>query len=175
MVSFRDFRRIFGYSSTEPAAIPQMGKSFIVDEETLEFFNDLTGTLEIQLTEPAQPIGGLLNVEAPPHAKLVSLHLSLAVFDSTTEKTRPLTDEELDRTVFEASEIRLQGESGEPVTHQAPNSTEFTVRDLIQAIEETERKTRGSTQWLGGIDVHHCFFEGLHESNNGSWEICWGS
>jgi hypothetical protein len=51
------------------------------------------------------------------------------------------------------------------------------IDDLIAAIEETERRTRGNTQWFGEIDVHHVYFEGLVPAADaeGVWEIVWGS
>ena len=61
------------------------------------------------------------------------------------------------------------------VEHSAPNGNSFTIQDMIIAIEVTERKSRGSSEWLGGIDVHHIYFEGIHQNENGDWEIPWGS
>jgi hypothetical protein len=141
----------------------------------LEFFNSLSGNLEIELTEAAQPIGGLLNVAAPPDAKVLSLRRCPEVYEPETDLSRSLTPEELARVVFEAPEIRLRGESGAVVSHRSPNGTEFSVQDLLNAVEATERQTRGSTEWLGGVDVHHCYFEGIHEREGGVWEIDWGS
>jgi len=35
------------------------------------------------------------------------------------------------------------------------------VQELLRAVELTEQKTRENTEWFGGIDVHHMYFEGL--------------
>lgn len=51
----------------------------------------------------------------------------------------------------------------------------FTVRELVHAVEKTELETRGSSEWLGGIDVHHIFFEGISAEADGTWALCWGS
>jgi hypothetical protein len=60
------------------------------------------------------------------------------------------------------------------VTEHVADGGAFTVRDLAGAIATTERASRGSSEWFGGIDVHHVFFEGI-EDDDGAWRICWGS
>jgi hypothetical protein len=143
----------------------------------LKFFNSLSGTLEIELDVPAEPVGDLLNVRAEPDARIVRLELRAEVFNPETEEFRPLTPAELDSVAFRSGSIRLRSEDGEAVSHAAPNGSHFTVRELLHAVEETERQTRAGSEWLGGIDVHHVFFEGIHpdEDEDGVWEIYWGS
>jgi len=180
MSKFTEFLKwLFGgQTSNEVAPVVQGGaptQSVIADEEALEFFNALSGTLEIELSEPAQPVGGLENVAASPEAKMVSARLNVEVYEEGLEEGRPLTEAELGMVVIEESPIHLRGESGGVIAHRAPDGTKFTVRDLLRAVEETERQTRESTEWLGGVDVHHCFFEGIHQGGDGVWEIVWGS
>ena len=74
---------------------------------------------------------------------------------------------------FRNASINLRGEAGQVVPHTASNGSFFTVRELLQAIEETERLTRAESQWLGGID--HVLFEGIYPEVEGVWRICWGS
>ncbi|MFN2547487.1 MAG: hypothetical protein ABR567_08655 [Myxococcales bacterium] len=114
------------------------------------------------------------NLKTPETATIKSLRLEMGVFH--VDGRRPLTEAELGLVAFEEPDIRLRGESGDCITHKAPNGRHFTVRDLIEAVEETERQTRGKTRWLGGgVDVHHVYFEGLEPEKDGSWTICWGS
>jgi hypothetical protein len=141
----------------------------------LEFFNSLSGMLEIELTVPAEPIGNLSNLRASPEAHIASLKLRAEVFNPETKEFRPLTQSELDAVAFRGSSIRLRSEGGEVVSHDAPNGAFFTVRELLQAVEETERRTRAQSEWLGGVDVHHVFFEGIHHDQGDIWEIYWGS
>lgn len=142
----------------------------------LAFFNRLSGKLEIELSVPAQQVSpNLLNLQAPPEAKIVNLKLTAQVYEESTNKFRDLTANEWNSVAFRGSEIRLRGDSGGVVFHKAPNGTFFTVRDLWLAVEQTERQTRDDTEWLGGVDVHHCFFEGIHEGEDGAWDILWGS
>lgn len=179
----RDFinlvKRLLGPAS-EPVRnvadrAPSDSAEELVDKESLEFFNALTGGLEIELSSPAQPIGGLLNLAASPDAKVMTLRLTTGVYDEAVDESRPLTEDELRRVVFEAPRLRLRGESGEVITHEAPDGRHFSVRDLLAAVEETERRTRSGTEWLGGVDVHHTYFEGIHRTDDGVWEIYWGS
>lgn len=142
----------------------------------LQFFNNLSAELEIELTVPAEPVGKLLNLSASPEAKVATLHLRTEVYNDEIDENRELTVEELAAVAFHGSQIKLRGESEKVVSHDAPNGRYFTVRELLQAVEETERQTRGQSQWLGGVDVHHIYFEGIEfNDEDGVWEICWGS
>jgi len=59
------------------------------------------------------------------------------------------------------------------VVHRAPSAGAFTVRDLLAAVEETERRTRAQSEWFGGVDIHHCFFQGIEVDDQGVWRISW--
>ena len=67
------------------------------------------------------------------------------------------------------------GESDVVVEIQSANGAGFTVKELAAAITETERRGRGSSEWLGGIDTHHVYFEGIELEEDGVWCINWGS
>jgi hypothetical protein len=141
----------------------------------LEFINSLSGKLAIELDVPAARIGDLDNLRALPEARIARLELHVEVFNRETEQFRPLTAEEYDAVAFRGKSIRLRSEDGDPVTHAAPNGSFFTVRDMMRAVEETEQQTRSNSEWFGGIDVHHVYFEGIELSDDGTWDICWGS
>lgn len=142
----------------------------------LDFFNSLRGHLDIELSTPAQPVAPhLLNLQASPDAKIATLKLSAEAYDQANNEFRALTADELDSIAFRGSEIRLRGESDGVVSHKAPNGAFFNVRELLLAVEETERQTRNDSEWLGGVDVHHIFFEGIREDSDGVWQIFWGS
>ena len=87
-----------------------------------------------------------------------------------------MTPEELDSVAFRGDQIKLRGQSGEVVSHDAANGEFFTVRELLHAVEETERQTRDQSEWLGGVDVHHCMFRrNALRTDDGVWDIAWGS
>ena len=145
-----------------------------LDEDGLAFFNRLSGHLEIKLSEPPVRIAeNLLNVKAPSTAKIEEISLELRVFEKGN--SRGLTEDELNRVVLHEKSIKMRGEEGDDVEHEAPNGKHFTVRDLANAVAKTERMTRDKTEWFGGIDVHHVYFEGIHLEEDGVWSIAWGS
>lgn len=160
------------------AADPAGQQSQLISEPELEFFNSLSGVLYVELTAPAEPIGNTYNLSASPEAKVASVRLRTEVIDHDTDDTdeyRDLTPEELDRIVIRGKRIRLRGLSGNVVSHDAANGAFFTVRELLAAVEETERQTRDRSEWFGGIDVHHCWFAGIYLEPDGVWFINWES
>lgn len=147
----------------------------VLDDEALYFFNHLSGKLKIELTEPAQQAApNLLNLVAPKTARIVRVDFELEVFED--DESRPLTEAEWSRVVLRTPHIKM-GSLDTPETVldiEAPNGKEFTVRDLQQAIARTEHVSREDGEWMGGVDVHHVYFEGI-ELENDVWSICWGS
>lgn len=140
----------------------------------LRFFRSLVGRLEISLSEPAKPVSDkVANLAAPRGAKIESLRLVLGVFDGNAQ--RELTAAELDSVALRESRVALSGESGKELEYDAPNGEYFTVRDLIRAVERAETALRADSEWLGGIDVHHIYFEGLEMTKPGHFQVMWGS
>lgn len=142
----------------------------------LIFFNELSGVLRIELSEPTERVvESLENRKATPSAVIVSLRLEATVFEN--DDFRALTAGELERVVLVQSEVVLRSlrSDGRAIRHSAPNGVHFTVRDLLGAVEETERQTRGDSDWFEGVDVHHVFFEGITLEKDGVWHIHWGS
>ena len=50
----------------------------------------------------------------------------------------------------------------------------FTVRELVDNIVEFEKEDRLASDWFGGVDTHHRFFEGIYKDKD-AYRICWGS
>jgi hypothetical protein len=145
------------------------------DPEGLAFFNRLSITLRIELDPPAQRAAPhMLNLVASPDARVTAIAADVLVLTDADE--RELTNAEGQRVVLRAPSIHLQNLDAERrVEHRAPDGSAFTVRDLIAAIVETERQVRSDTRWVGGVDVHHVFFEGIEQSPDGTWQVAWGS
>ena len=144
-------------------------------DEPDTLFDHISGKLKIQLSKAAEPIApNHSNEKAPADAQIVSLAFVATICED--DAFRALTAGELDEVALTSREIRLKSDRGEGVLQfAAPNGVHFTVRDLIAAIEKTERETRPKGKWFGGIDVHHVFFEGLSRGEDGTWSINWGS
>ncbi len=145
------------------------------DADALDFFNELSIRLDIELDPPAQQAAShLLNLVASPGARVKSVIARALVVDEDDD--RALTEDEAARVVLRAPSIRLGSLDAEgSVEHRAPDGETFTVHDLLGAIAETERQLRAETNWMGGIDVHHIYFEGLEETPEGVWVCAWGS
>jgi len=45
--------------------------------------------------------------------------------------------------------------------------------DLAKVVVDTERRGRG--EWIGGVDVHDAWFDGITQQDDGVWTISWGS
>lgn len=146
-------------------------------ENGLAFLQSLSGRLTIELTEPPEPVSELLqNLAAKPTAGIARLAFELDVYDEELDDHRALTDDEWALVVIRAPTIRMQSSEGGPVVeHRAGDGISFRVRDIARAIEATELEGRPHSKWLGGIDVHHVYFEGIEEQESGIWWIQWGS
>lgn len=151
-----------------------------INKKAFDFLNHLSGILNISLTKKPVRIGNLLNVRAESDAKIKNAKLECKVF--CDDSFRNLSTEEEKMIVFEdAKEISIIGESvfaedleKFTVAHKK-KSGKWSVRDVLKAIEKTEKKTRVHTDWFGGIDVHHIYFEGLRKINDNSFVSSWGS
>ena len=149
-----------------------------------DFFNRLSGTIGVETSEKPERIGNLLNIKSTPNAKLLDVTWEPNVYqpDNDHEPFRDLTKDDWKRIVFDCSAITLGCSisnycgDGEETEHQAPNGKYFTVRDMVKAVCDNQMQTRGATDWFGGIDVHHVFFEGITISEDGTFgTIGWGS
>lgn len=162
-------------SPSPPVTEPIGDRSKVSVPDDVKFFNSILGNLKIELTEPPQRLPSLANEKALPTAKIKTLRFVPKMDDPQRDQYRELSAEELGRIAFPQPEIRLKGQARRVVSHKAPNGKYFTVHDLLSAVEETERLTRGESTWFGGIDIHHTFFEGIHPAADNVWEIHWGS
>jgi len=139
-----------------------------------DFNKKFSGILEIEMSEPTVSVNGLANQRSGANAGIKKLSLSAEVYEEDADSFRSPTNAELDEVVLERPTVTLRS-FGHDVEHVAPDGKRFTARDLLMAVEETERRTRSETEWFGGIDVHHVFFEGLHEAKDGALRVSWGS
>lgn len=118
-------------------------------------------------------VGGKLEIYEDSNGEFSDCELRAKARDNKPGGDRRLTRAELDRVAFRGGQIKLRGEAGKVVSHDAPNGEFFTVRDLLHAVEETERQTRGRAD---ESDLFcHIFFEGIGLAADGVWDISWGS
>jgi hypothetical protein len=98
-------------SAAGPQKAIQAEKKTDMSHPELEFFNSLSGKLEIELTAPTERIGNLDNLRAKPEAEIKSLKLAAEVFNRDSKTFRELTPEELQSVAFRGSQIALRGEA----------------------------------------------------------------
>lgn len=135
--------------------------------------DEISGMLKIDLTkEPVKIVSGLSNLKAISTAKIKNIKLiNIYEIDFNTYDNLKISKEKMNEETYYCSQLTLMGRARIPVMHKAPNGKFFTLKDVISAVEETEKQTREHTEWFGGIDVHHVFFDGISEEG----QIYWGS
>lgn len=140
----------------------------------LKRFNDkFQGILKIKLDRKLRQINPkMMNQFAEPGSKLVSMDFIPQIYESDF---RSPTKKELNQVVLKTKTITLLGLAEKPIKFNAPNGEHFTAGDLLNAVKETEIKTRADTEWFGGIDCHHVYYEGLERVSRGKYQIYWGS
>lgn len=141
-----------------------------------KFFNDLGGCVCIEMSEEPKHKRLMLNQYSSPTSKVKEVSWDPYIY--TEDDTREPTPEELKLVVFEAPSIKLRSHAclspSKVIEHTAPDGKYFTVKDMIKVICETEQQTRDETDWFGGVDIHHVFYEGL-TLNEDVWTVSWGS
>lgn len=96
-------------------------------------------------------------------------------YDKKTDEMNDLTKEELSHIEYPFSTITLKSFNENEITFDADTANGFTVKELIECIKDVENIARPESNWLGGIDIDHIYFEGLGKISNGVYEIWWGS
>lgn len=140
--------------------------------------NKYSIVLGIELNEKKRKVGqNLYNEKASATAKIKKMWLDVEVYEENDQYPhkdlfRDPTKTEWNEIVYDKPEIVLKDWRGNVVMkHRAKNGKNFTLRDMKNAILKTERKSRPKSEWLGGIDCHHIFLDGIGEDGS----IHWGS
>ena len=115
----------------------------------------------------------LLNQFVKPDTKIKSMKWgNIGKFNEDTDDIEEVKDEELDAKCYEEKEIRIISNGQSETFHQKDG---YTARDLFNCIIALELKARPETDWFGGIDAHHIFFEGLYHMDGTTYQVYWGS
>jgi hypothetical protein len=95
----------------------------------------------------------------------------LALTDIKFDNHVKLTNKQLDTIHYKKNIITLR--NGD-IKKQFKSANGFTVRELFKCILKLEKIVRLVSRWLEKyIDCMNIFFEGLHLSKDGSYEIVW--
>ena len=137
------------------------------------------GSLNIEVTEPLQPIApGLFNERATPTATVRSITFEPNTWDG--EDIHEVTEEQLTTNVYDYHEITLVWSPAPDVDdytyhRDAPNGTHFTLQDVIDTIVQAQYLFRPYSNWFGGIDTSHTYFEGFTRHGEHTFSLFWGS
>ena len=135
---------------------------------------DLSMTLKIDI-ETYQH-GMLLNSFVKPGVQIKDMELTRPEkYDESTDEFIELTKKELDKIEYPFQEITIKSFNENKIKFKSKSKKGFTVRELIECIKDVENIARPESEWFGGIDAHHIFFEGLGKIRDGIYEIYWGS
>jgi len=122
--------------------------------------------------------GNLLNEFVEPGKKIKSISIDrIRKFED--DEIVDVKQEELDEICYKEKKIILMEHSSpfnNRVTMTFENENGFTVKEMFNNIVEFEKKTRPLTDWFGGVDAHHVYFEGLHFAGEmNTYAPMWGS
>ena len=146
----------------------------------------LSFILDIETTNTAPCMGMLVNRFEEEDSELKALHAgTLRRWDNDAGEHFDLTPEELAEPGFVGKTLTLEAvwkdsESGEIVgeTRKTYKNERgfFTVKEVVEAVEDFERLDRPKTKWFGGINCHHIFWQGLFPNKKrDAVSISWGS
>jgi hypothetical protein len=145
----------------------------------IPLINKLSFVLQVEVVEAdlsRQPT--LPNIMMTRASRIGAVSIDKAgvnLYDKESGDFTPLTHAQLDQVAYDQPEITFTSETKPSFTVNAPAGKScFTVNDILDAIAAFEQYDRPSTDWFGGPDCHHVFFEGMHVTPEG-WYIAWGS
>ncbi|KAG4065966.1 hypothetical protein HA402_006684 [Bradysia odoriphaga] len=76
--------------------------------------------------------------------------------------------------VYDDNSLELKGHGNFRKRYQFPTNR-VTIKRFVEAIVDFEKQNRPKSDWFGGIDCHHVFYEGLIATEDGAYIIFWGS
>jgi hypothetical protein len=133
-------------------------------------------------TPNLQALSFILEIETIETTNQLLLHAGpLERYDRTVDEFFKLSHNELTEPGFVGNDLTLVSMR---TTRRAVTDTRrtyktrkgfFTVAEVVKIIEKFERIDRPKSEWFGGIDCHHIFFEGIHQEAGNSFYVRWGS
>jgi hypothetical protein len=142
------------------------------------YLENVSWQLDIHMSDSCVQISpNLLNHCEHPKSSIIGIsHSEITTFDDQHEEFVKLTEEELNQTAFIGDEITFKDGFTE-ITYSSKDG-QFTVLELVAVIVEFEKVIRPKSDWFGGVDTHHVYFEGISSTtHNGAvvHMISWGS
>lgn len=172
-----------------PSTMPLTGNSLCRNTNLLvgptTSMNDLSFVLNIKTSNTVPQRGYLMNRFEKPDSNIQSIsHSPIAKYNSSRRELEELSPSELKKPGFWGNTMTMKSvrrdDSGAVINRTRKTfktSKEFfTVKQVVSNIVKFEIKDRPKTNWFGGIDAHHVFFEGLYRnSKTDTYSVNWGS
>lgn len=159
-------------------------KSSVKRSEVTKEMNDLIFTLDIETTNTAPQHGMLLNRFEQPDSKIESINVNdVSYLNNDKDELVTYTTAELkEMTAFTGDSMTFKNEWRDE-RNKLVDKTKMTFKkkggfscwDVIQNVVKFEAKDRPKSNWFGGVDCHHIFYDGIKASDDGSFYIIWRS
>ena len=115
----------------------------------------------------------LVNTCEHPNSRIIRIsHSPPRVFDEEQDDFIDATEEDLKQPGFVGNTIVLLSQNTKRTYRNKKGF--FTCKELINKIVNFEKIDRPKTEWFGGVDTSHVFFEGLNSTACLTY-ISWGS
>ena len=132
---------------------------------TLEFPDDVCQASNICMVQFAKP-----------HAKVINIKWQDDPTIYENDDFIPITEEQLSSIGINKSEMMLGPDYSENKRrYTASNGQYFTIKEVLDCVLDSEKYFRPLSEWFNGVDLHHRFFEGVRQRNDGSFYTLWGS
>uniref|UniRef100_A0A914QB78 Uncharacterized protein n=1 Tax=Panagrolaimus davidi TaxID=227884 RepID=A0A914QB78_9BILA len=126
----------------------------------------LSFTISVDVDGEVRRAGHLVNLIVEPGAKIRD------ITHGVTSKEIVYKEDSI--TFCKAGSMILDG-TNEKFEKSYALDHPLTAKELADLICDFEKEARDKFTWLGGVDVHHVFFEGLDQVGPKKYEISWGS
>jgi hypothetical protein len=149
--------------------------------EVSDLVNKVRPVLHIILDKKTKRISKkLLNLKSDSNAKILKIEWCEPLHYYNYDDENYENDDDDDIHVCTEEELNSVGYNGKIFNYENVEYTTendfFTVKEIFDIILLREPEIRSKTNWFGGIDVHHIFYEGLHFSESlKTFKCAWGS
>ena len=147
--------------------------------------NDISFVLNIKTSNTVSQRGYLMNRFEKPDSVIQSIsHSPIATYNTSRRELEELSPTELNKPGFWGETMTMKSvckdDSGAVKKRTIKTFKTlkkfFTIKQVVSNIVKFEMKDRPKTNWFGGIDAHHVFFEGLYRnSKTDTYSVNWGS
>ena len=149
------------------------------------FMNDLSFVLNFKTSNTVPQRGYLMNRFEKPDSVIQSIsHTPIAKYNTSRRELEELRPTELKKPGFQGDTMTIKSvyrdDSGAVIKRTMKtfktSKKFFTIEQVVSNIVKFEMEDRPKTNWFGGIDAHHVFFEGIYRnSKTDTYSVNWGS